>query len=442
MSTLNSPAVTDTSDTSVYNSALDTTLNKTDPENSSVIDLSSFKSDLDTSGSTINDDILASDNSSVSDNLLQSLSGSKTTNQGQVENVYDVSVSSNSSKNSKKVNRSLFNDTEQAHDYEQQGDIESEQDKIKIYSNIEEFEKNLPETVTMLTSDCGSKVYLVGTAHFSEKSKNDVSFVIRNVQPDVVMVELCPSRVHILRHDEKTLLEEAKDINLTKIRNIINTNGLINGVFYILLLNMSAKITKELGMAPGGEFRRAVNEVNQLDHCMVHLGDRPIAITLKRALHGLSLFQTLKLVWKLITFDEEITTEEVEQCKQKDLLEELMKEMAGEFPAFGDVFVKERDLFLCHSLQVAALPQHGRPTKVVGIVGIGHAEGISKNWGTVDQKQIQEILTIPPASLSNRIFKITIKYGTLSLIGYGLFKLIKPRLYLLGLNLKKISNEE
>lgn len=102
-------------------------------------------------------------------------------------------------------------------DTDQQGN-ESEEEKIKIYSSIEEFEKHLPETVTTLTSECGSKVYLVGTAHFSEKSKNDVSLVIRNVQPDVVMVELCPSRVHILRHDEKTLLEEAKDINLTKVR--------------------------------------------------------------------------------------------------------------------------------------------------------------------------------------------------------------------------------
>lgn len=58
-----------------------------------------------------------------------------------------------------------------------------------------------------------------------------------------------------------------------QIRNIINTNGLINGMFYILLLNMSAKITKELGMAPGGEFRRAVSEVNQLQNCLVHLGE-------------------------------------------------------------------------------------------------------------------------------------------------------------------------
>ena len=39
-------------------------------------------------------------------------------------------------------------------------------------------------------------------------------------------------------------------------------NGVMQGVLNILLLNMSAYITKELGMAPGGEFRVAFNEVS------------------------------------------------------------------------------------------------------------------------------------------------------------------------------------
>jgi pheromone shutdown protein TraB len=198
---------------------------------------------------------------------------------------------------------------------------------LKIYDDIEEFNQHLPETVTLLKAPNGNNVYLIGTAHFSEASQKDVAFVIRNVRPRAVVVELCSSRVHILKHDEKTLLEEAKDINMQKIRNVIRTNGLLNGMFYILLLNMSAKLTKELGMAPGGEFRTAMKEATKIPNCLVHLGDRPINITLQRAIKGLSLWQTLKLVYKLMSFDEEITKEEVEQCKQKDLLEELMKVM-------------------------------------------------------------------------------------------------------------------
>lgn len=49
--------------------------------------------------------------------------------------------------------------------------------------------------------------------------------------------------------------------------------------------------------------------------------------------------------------------EEVERCKRRDLLEEMLAEMAGEFPALGTVFVHERDVYLTYSLQLAAVPQ-------------------------------------------------------------------------------------
>lgn len=305
---------------------------------------------------------------------------------------------------------------------------------MKMYPSLEEFDKNLPPTVTLLQNEYGCKVYIVGTAHFSKESQEDVSLVIRNVRPDVVMVELCGSRVHMLHHDEKTLLEEARDISFAKIKNITKTNGLLNGLFYILMLNMSAKLTKDLGMAPGGEFRRAVEEMKRLRNPVLHLGDRPLNITLQRAFNGLSLWQTIKIVFKLIFSNKTITKEEVEQCKQKDLLEELLEQMADEYPVFRDVFVTERDLFLCHSLTIAAMPterdEYGKPkpVNVVGVVGIGHQKGIINNWGKVDESQLHSILEIPPASLSNRMFKFTIKYGALTLIGFGIYKLAKPRL--------------
>lgn len=197
---------------------------------------------------------------------------------------------------------------------------------------------------------------------------------------------------------------------------------------------MSAQIAKDLGMAPGGEFRRAFEEIHKLPGTMLHLGDRPMRITLHRALRALSLWQTIKLVWRLTATDT-ISIEEVEECKQRDLLEELMAEMAGEFPAFSDVFVKERDLFLCHSLQLAALPQAPtdgsnapRPVRVVGVVGIGHANGIAQLWGKVDPSKIPEIMQIPPASTSTRVFKYTIKYGLIGLTIFGAFKLLRPRI--------------
>lgn len=39
-------------------------------------------------------------------------------------------------------------------------------------------------------------------------------------------------------------------------------SGLSQGIMHLLFLSVSAHLTKELGMAPGGEFRRAYNEVS------------------------------------------------------------------------------------------------------------------------------------------------------------------------------------
>lgn len=47
-----------------------------------------------------------------------------------------------------------------------------------------------------------------------------------------------------------------------KIMSTIKENGVFHGLMYTLFLNLSAQLTKELGMAPGGEFRRALAEVS------------------------------------------------------------------------------------------------------------------------------------------------------------------------------------
>ena len=60
--------------------------------------------------------------------------------------------------------------------------------------------------------------------------------------------------------------------------------------------------------------------------------------------------------------------EEVEKCKDRDLLENMLAEMAGEFPALSRAFVAERDLFLAHSLQLTAESTGGG--NVVAVVGL------------------------------------------------------------------------
>lgn len=293
-------------------------------------------------------------------------------------------------------------------------------------------EPDLPDTVKVLYSQqSGAKVYLIGTAHFSKESCDDVSRIIVATQPDIVMVELCKQRTNILHLDEETILEEAQNLSLDRSLEILRQQGTLQGVMYLLLLSMSAHITKELGMAPGGEFRRAYQEAQKVPRCMVHLGDRPIGITLQRALSGLSLWQKLKLGFNILTSKDTITKEEVEKCKQRDLLENMLAEMAGEFPALSRVFVSERDLFLAHSLQMSAdsMPPCGSgspPSRVVvGVVGIGHVPGILANWGKVSKEQIREVVKVEPASRVETVAKFAVRAIFLGSCCYGMYKLAR-----------------
>ncbi|XP_068595454.1 traB domain-containing protein [Brachionichthys hirsutus] len=279
----------------------------------------------------------------------------------------------------------------------------------------------LPETVTCLSAPDGSVLYLVGTAHFSDSSKNDVATTIRAVQPDVVVVELCQYRVSMLKMDENTLLKEAKEINLEKVQQAIKQNGLMSGLMQILLLKVSAHITEQLGMAPGGEFREAFKEAGRVPFCKFHLGDRPIPVTLKRAIAALSLWQKARLAWGLCFLSDPISKEDVEKCKQKDLLEQAMSEMIGEFPALHETIVAERDIYLTHTLRQATCcvtaPHSAQtmPAVVVGVVGMGHVPGIERNWEK--ELNVNKIMSVAPPSRLGTVVKC-IMWGMLGYASY------------------------
>ncbi|PKU48195.1 trab domain-containing protein [Limosa lapponica baueri] len=269
--------------------------------------------------------------------------------------------------------------------------------KILLEMKMKKRQKKptLPSTVTELGTEDGSKVYVVGTAHFSDSSKNDVVKTIQEVQPDVVVVELCQYRVSMLKMDEKTLLKEAKEINLEKLQ-------------------------------------QAIKQASKVPFCKFHLGDRPIPVTFKRAIAALSFWQKVKLAWGLCFLSDPISKDDVEKCKQKDLLEQMMAEMIGEFPDLHRTIVSERDIYLTYMLKQAAKqielprasetePRRYIPAVVVGVVGMGHVPGIEKNWNS--DLNIQEIMSVPPPSASSKIFKFVIKATVFGLMGYGCYRI-------------------
>ena len=63
-----------------------------------------------------------------------------------------------------------------------------------------------PPIYTPMTTTSGAKIHLVGTIHCCKKSKEIVSNVIRQTQPNVVFVELCDELLKNTFLYEKTTL--------------------------------------------------------------------------------------------------------------------------------------------------------------------------------------------------------------------------------------------
>lgn len=301
------------------------------------------------------------------------------------------------------------------------GSLRSREDSEGAYdSDLDDFE--LPKTCQVLKAPNGSLVYVVGSAHFSRESQDDVRRVIRNVRPRRVMVELCKQRVHILTLDESVLLRESSKISLQTIREAVSKMGTLQGGMYILLMQMSAHITSKLKIAPGGEFRVAYQEANRLNNCQIFLGDRQINITLKRAWANLGVWQRISIIWTLLFTEEDISAEDVEKCKEKDILEQLLGEMCVNHPDLTRVLIAERDRYLCRSLFDVAMSSPA-PTSVVAVVGIGHQKGIVDHWDKAEDIDLHGLLVIPQPSLGVRVTNKALLVGMWVGIGFVAYKL-------------------
>ena len=277
----------------------------------------------------------------------------------------------------------------------------------------------LPRTVTTLQCPNGSVVHVVGTAHFSPESVEDVRTTIRETKPATVVLELCPSRQMILHFSEEDILREARSMTFAKMRSIIRRDGLVSGITQSVFLRLSAELTDKLGVAPGGEFRAGYEEAKLLPNCPVVLGDRQVGITFKRAMASLSLWQRIRfsfLLFRSMLSEVEITPEEVERMKTKDMVQLLMGEFGSEFPPLMEVFVSERDKILAYSLMRAAncaqVP-YGPPVTVVGVMGMGHIPGVEANW--MQNVDVQHLMTTPPPTRTSRAIRLSIRVGLLGI---------------------------
>lgn len=277
--------------------------------------------------------------------------------------------------------------------------------------------ESLPQSVTLLTAPNGAKVFLIGTVHFSKKSIEDVRQVINTMKPHVVVLELCPERQHVLTLDQEALKKEMENISFAQVREMARKQGLLSTLLRILMVNISANITRQLGQAPGGEFREAFNAAKEVGS-RVFLGDRRISISFGRLMASLSIWQKVTLFCRVAAAAMsgfKLNEEEVDSLRNKDMVDALMDEFKAEYPQIVAPLMVERDQYLSHTLKQAASststasPQSA-PNCIVGVVGMGHVEGIRKYW-----EQDIDIISLNTVPKSRR-FSVLKLVGTVVIV--------------------------
>ncbi|KAJ0236119.1 hypothetical protein HA466_0261140 [Hirschfeldia incana] len=251
-----------------------------------------------------------------------------------------------------------------------------------------ELPEELAKSVVILrcesTVESGScDVYLIGTAHVSKESCREVQAVISILKPEAVFVELCSSRLSILKPQALKIPTMSDMIESWKQKQ--NTFGILYGWFL-------AKIASQLEVLPGAEFRVAYEEALKYGGKVI-LGDRPVQITLKRTWAKMPLWHKVKFLYSLLFQAVFLPSAEeldkmLKEMDNVDMLTLVIQEMSKEFPSLMDTLVHERDQYMASSLLRVA-SEH---SSVVAVIGRGHINGIKKNWQQpITMKDLMEI---------------------------------------------------
>ncbi len=209
---------------------------------------------------------------------------------------------------------------------------------------------------------------IIGTAHVSDKSIEEVKAAILEIEPNLVAVELDLARYNNLLN-EKMGGDPKKDV---KVGELIKNDQLTIFIVSKFLSYMQKRIGEDVGVKPGSEMMAAIEAADKV-RARVVLIDRDIQITLKRALNQMSLWEKIKFASGLVgsIFSRGEVVDDIEKIKEKDTLSEVMEYFQQMSPKAFDVLVTERDAYM--ALMLLDIPPE---ENVVAVVGAGHQKGI------------------------------------------------------------------
>eukprot|EP00547_Thalassionema_nitzschioides_P007772 CAMPEP_0194223316 /NCGR_PEP_ID=MMETSP0156-20130528/34850_1 /TAXON_ID=33649 /ORGANISM="Thalassionema nitzschioides, Strain L26-B" /LENGTH=273 /DNA_ID=CAMNT_0038954407 /DNA_START=300 /DNA_END=1121 /DNA_ORIENTATION=- len=264
-------------------------------------------------------------------------------------------------------------------------------------------------------------VTLIGTAHLSKASNEQVKSMIELNRPDVVMVELDTSRLErfgfketgedlgipFSTADDIVPPLEEDDISAIAQKTLwypIQALFLdaVSNFGRVLLTNMYNNLGKQMGeeMIGGGEFLAAINAAKEIPECKrIVLGDRNSIATLRRAAElALRSGDPVGVLGRLAQINEDemsvLQKEVMERASEADsesditvmLIEKLksstevrtriFSRLQEEVPEFSRSFLKERDYIMAESIRREGLKG---ARNICAVVGLAHVPGIAEN---------------------------------------------------------------
>ena len=270
--------------------------------------------------------------------------------------------------------------------------------------------EKISDTYHRITFSDGSQLFLVGTAHVSSSSVDQVRAAIEEEDPDTICIELDSGRLQSKQsswqnQDIRKVFKEKKGFLL-----LANT----------ALASFQKRLGAQTGISPGDELLGAVSLAKEKG-IPISLCDRDIQTTFRRAWAKSGLWNKCKLLATLISTafsDEKISEEDLEELKKQETLENMLNEMAKELPSIKEVLIDERDIYLATKMFTAP----GR--KKVGVIGAGHTKGILSALEKLDSgeklKTTEELCEIPESGHLGTMLSFLIPLLIVALVVYGI----------------------
>ena len=242
------------------------------------------------------------------------------------------------------------------------------------------------------------RITLLGTAHVSRSSAEEVERQIASGAYDAVAIELDAARHQALTDPDRWAKLDLFRVLREGRAGMVAAN-LALGAF-------QQRLADQLGIEPGQEMRVAIRGAAAAELPLL-LIDRDIGVTLRRTYRAVPWWQRFNLFGGLLASvlsREEITEEEIEKLKEGDMLEATFTEFAESSAAMYRPLIAERDAYMAAQLetQLADTPHRN----VLAVVGAGHLKGLRERLegGTPDpDAAIAELDDVPPPGVWRRV---------------------------------------